>query len=210
MTQMRSREYWEKHKMRERERWRRKAETITKICKVCQKSFSQRERPGTTKTCSTVCQQKNKKQNDKRRDGEKKKLYGQKYQKTNKVALAEYQKKYRKEKKDIVSKWEKKRSQNPKRKMYVAMRDSWRRSQKTINLIGNQDLLRIYKELGQSCVVCKTTKDITIDHIVPISKGGTNNQENLQILCRSCNSKKRDKTMKDFLIDVQDVINKYL
>lgn len=42
------------------------------------------------------------------------------------------------------------------------------------------------------CVSCgeKEEKKLTIDHIKPVSKGGTDELQNLQILCRSCNSKK--------------------
>lgn len=32
----------------------------------------------------------------------------------------------------------------------------------------------------------------TLDHIIPISKGGTNKKENLRIICRKCNEEKAD------------------
>ena len=41
-----------------------------------------------------------------------------------------------------------------------------------------------------SCKYCSTTEHLTIDHIKPVSKGGRNNIENLQVLCSSCNQLK--------------------
>lgn len=35
---------------------------------------------------------------------------------------------------------------------------------------------------------------LRIDHIIPISKGGTNDEENLWLLCENCNRAKSDKT----------------
>lgn len=46
------------------------------------------------------------------------------------------------------------------------------------------------KTCGSRCVFCGSLERIEIDHIVPISKGGTNDIENLQPLCRRCNSSK--------------------
>lgn len=37
-----------------------------------------------------------------------------------------------------------------------------------------------------SCVVCDSTADLTVHHIIPRSTGGANNTENLATLCESC------------------------
>ena len=37
--------------------------------------------------------------------------------------------------------------------------------------------------------------DLTIDHVVPRSRGGTDHLENLQLLCAACNSIKGDREM---------------
>ena len=34
--------------------------------------------------------------------------------------------------------------------------------------------------------------NLTVDHIVPKARGGTNDPENLRVLCRPCNSRKHD------------------
>jgi 5-methylcytosine-specific restriction endonuclease McrA len=55
--------------------------------------------------------------------------------------------------------------------------------------------------LEPRCVVCHKEledNDWTIDHITPPSMTGgipDNSLENLQSMCRSCNSKKQDKTL---------------
>lgn len=44
------------------------------------------------------------------------------------------------------------------------------------------------------CVLCKNNlKKYHVDHIFPLSKGGSNTKENLQILCPKCNREKSDK-----------------
>ena len=48
----------------------------------------------------------------------------------------------------------------------------------------------VAKRDGEFCQTCKTTIDLTIDHIFPISRGGTNDVSNLRILCRKHNSQK--------------------
>lgn len=42
----------------------------------------------------------------------------------------------------------------------------------------------------KKCLNCGSIENLTVDHIVPISKGGTNVLVNLQTLCESCNFRK--------------------
>ena len=54
----------------------------------------------------------------------------------------------------------------------------------------------ILKRDGYRCQMCgATAKDgatLEIDHITPVAKGGTNDVDNLQVLCRDCNAGKSD------------------
>lgn len=42
------------------------------------------------------------------------------------------------------------------------------------------------------CVDCGATTDLCADHVLPISRGGTNTLDNYQVRCRSCNTARRD------------------
>jgi 5-methylcytosine-specific restriction endonuclease McrA len=46
---------------------------------------------------------------------------------------------------------------------------------------------------GKQCLRCGATERLTIDHVIPLSKGGANIADNLQPLCHSCNSSKGSK-----------------
>lgn len=51
--------------------------------------------------------------------------------------------------------------------------------------------LAIVKNQGGKCAICKTRTKLTVDHVIPIAKGGSNYAFNIQGLCASCNSRKR-------------------
>lgn len=53
---------------------------------------------------------------------------------------------------------------------------------------------RIYQRDNYSCVYCGTQRKLTIDHVIPKSRGGDNSWENMVTCCFDCNSKKGNKT----------------
>lgn len=55
----------------------------------------------------------------------------------------------------------------------------------------------IFRRDDFRCAYCDSTKDLTIDHIYPKSRGGLNTWENLITSCFSCNSKKGDRTLEE-------------
>jgi len=50
------------------------------------------------------------------------------------------------------------------------------------------------KSKCQYCGVIEAPKDMTIDHVIPRSRGGGNTWSNLVTCCKKCNQKKRDRT----------------
>lgn len=57
---------------------------------------------------------------------------------------------------------------------------------------------RIYKRDGYCCVYCQSPNLLTIDHIIPRSKGGTSKEENLATACMYCNSYKAGRTPEEW------------
>lgn len=54
-----------------------------------------------------------------------------------------------------------------------------------------QNVVRaVWDRDGWECRECSTHRDLTVDHIEPVVLGGTDETDNLQTLCRSCNSRK--------------------
>ncbi len=67
--------------------------------------------------------------------------------------------------------------------------------------VGDSLRYEVLKESGGKCELCGVTKEdarLEVDHIVPRSKGGTNDKENLQVLCHRCNRGKSNRDDTDF------------
>jgi len=52
---------------------------------------------------------------------------------------------------------------------------------------------RVWQRYGGRCVECSATDYLEFDHVIPVAKGGSNAENNVQLLCRRCNQKKSDK-----------------
>ena len=65
-----------------------------------------------------------------------------------------------------------------------------------------ENLIILYGRQARYCFLCykkKEMEDMSIDHIIPQSKNGTNHLDNLQMLCHKCNSAKGSKTYEEAL-----------
>lgn len=65
----------------------------------------------------------------------------------------------------------------------------------------------LYQRQNGSCGGCgdhMRQRNLTIDHIVPRSKGGSDDMENLQLLCQACNSTKGNRTQEYLMERLQE------
>lgn len=52
---------------------------------------------------------------------------------------------------------------------------------------------RVWQRDGGRCVECGATDYLEFDHVIPVTKGGSNADQNVQLLCRRCNNTKSDR-----------------
>ena len=50
----------------------------------------------------------------------------------------------------------------------------------------------VWRRDGGKCVQCGGRESLEYDHIIPVSKGGSNTARNIELLCEKCNRSKRD------------------
>jgi 5-methylcytosine-specific restriction endonuclease McrA len=66
----------------------------------------------------------------------------------------------------------------------------------------------IYKRDGHKCQYCGSTRELTIDHIIPRSRGGEDTWENLVVACMPCNMRKGNKLLEDTNMILQTIPKK--
>jgi 5-methylcytosine-specific restriction endonuclease McrA len=139
----------------------------------------------------------------------KKQVRNKKYNKENPEVLARAQKKwYDNGGKDVRQAWR----ENNRERWNELVRE-WRRANydpaqnavqgnkrramlKAGGTFTKDEWLSLCEAYGMVCIKpdCDNT-DLTVDHVVPLSNGGTNTIDNIQPLCKSCNSSKGAKTI---------------
>lgn len=66
----------------------------------------------------------------------------------------------------------------------------------------------IYTKYNGHCAICGRPvkyNDMTIDHIKPLSKGGANEMENLELCCWECNHVKGNMDITEFYQKVSEI-----
>jgi 5-methylcytosine-specific restriction endonuclease McrA len=111
--------------------------------------------------------------------------------------LREYNKKNREQHRKRSIEWTK---NNPEKRKEIRKRwteKNWDRiiaiaqnRRAAFGSISGEEWTELKKRCGGVCISCHRVRPLTIDHIKPLSKGGTNTIENVQPLCKSCNSSK--------------------
>jgi 5-methylcytosine-specific restriction endonuclease McrA len=78
---------------------------------------------------------------------------------------------------------------NPKRIAHLKAR-RYAREKGAVGKHTLQEWENLLAEFDYKCAFCRKKKELTKDHIIPLSEGGTDYIDNIQPLCRSCNSRK--------------------
>jgi hypothetical protein len=69
--------------------------------------------------------------------------------------------------------------------------------------ISKSKLIAVMQKSDSKCVACGSSGELHVDHIIPHSRGGSNEIDNLQMLCAGCNLSKGTKTMEEWQGDAE-------
>jgi hypothetical protein len=64
------------------------------------------------------------------------------------------------------------------------------RSSKRRELIPEAVRLYVWRRDGGKCIKCGSIEKLEYDHIIPVAKGGSSTERNVQLLCEMCNRAK--------------------
>lgn len=136
--------------------------------------------------------------------------YKSDYYKKNVNAIREKNQRWKRDNREhhlnSVAKW---RRENPEKRA-VFNRRYRHRVRGAEGTYSKEDIDKLFIVQNGKCLVCgaefSASVPYTIDHNVPISRGGTNWPNNLSLMCRPCNSSKGCRTLLEFLCEDVDAL----
>jgi 5-methylcytosine-specific restriction endonuclease McrA len=127
---------------------------------------------------------------------ERRTSYNKKYNKDNAEKLYENKKAKYASNPELQAKYNKKwKENNPEN---VAATEHRRRARKASNGVNLVTAAEIAAIIAQPCMACDAPAPSTIEHLIPISRGGAHSVGNLAPLCKPCNSSKNDMTLAEW------------
>lgn len=178
-----------------------------KLCENCGKEFEPDKHNPNQRFCCRSCFRKcyNKKWRRENREKLRKRMkkwrqenkeHYKKYCQENKEKLKEYKKRYYQENEDRIKKYHKKYVKEHLKQYNLYCHKRRARKRGNGGSYSAKEIREIRKESEGICPGYKTKphfvgkEKLEIDHIIPLVKGGRNDIENIQLLCKSCNRKK--------------------
>lgn len=121
------------------------------------------------------------------------------YSEENKDAILAYQADYYERNSEVVkARVAAYQAAHPEKKAHLENR---RRARKAGNGGSHtlEERLEKFAQLGNICFYCGEAKKLTHDHAIPLSRGGTDDIDNILPACQSCNSKKSALTAEEYI-----------
>ena len=147
---------------------------LRSICKICQKKYREENKEKIKKSKSE-------------------------YYQNNKEKIEEHKKIYRLNNKDKVAKWHK-NVQNKNKEKYLEDRRKYSQKRRAIlngldNDFTEEDWLYCKEYFNYSCAYCGNTNNLTQEHVIPVTKGGSYSKNNIIPACTACNCSKQNEDM---------------
>lgn len=124
------------------------------------------------------------------------KLHNTNYHVANKIENNRRNKAYYyKNKEDALARVKKYRQEKPASSRNYGMKRRALMRNSGMFLVSTKEIEKLYT---QPCIYCGSKENITIDHVIPLTRGGMHSIGNLAPACSHCNSSKNNRTVTEW------------